>query len=35
VSAFEALRRVKVRFASHGERTFIADKVKLTIVRRG
>ncbi|HZT82925.1 MAG TPA: UvrD-helicase domain-containing protein [Gemmataceae bacterium] len=33
VSGYGALRRVKVRFASHGERTFIADKVKLTIVR--
>ncbi len=29
-----ALRRVKIRFASAGERTFIAGKVKLEIVRK-
>jgi DNA helicase II / ATP-dependent DNA helicase PcrA len=34
VSGHGALRKVKIRFASQGERTFIADKVKLEIVRR-
>jgi DNA helicase-2/ATP-dependent DNA helicase PcrA len=34
VSGFGALRKVKVRFAAAGERTFVADKVKLEIVRR-
>jgi DNA helicase-2/ATP-dependent DNA helicase PcrA len=32
VSGQGALRRVKVRFATAGERTFIADKVKLEII---
>ncbi len=32
VSGRGALRKVKIRFAAHGERTFIADKVKLEIV---
>jgi DNA helicase-2/ATP-dependent DNA helicase PcrA len=32
VSGYGAMRKVKIRFASHGEKTFIADKVKLTIV---
>jgi DNA helicase-2/ATP-dependent DNA helicase PcrA len=34
VSGYGALRKVKVRFATQGERTFIAAKVKLEIVRR-
>jgi DNA helicase-2/ATP-dependent DNA helicase PcrA len=34
VSGQGALRKVKIRFAGEGERTFIADKVKLEIVRR-
>ena len=34
VSGFGALRRVKVRFAGHGEKTFIADKVALKVVKR-
>jgi DNA helicase-2/ATP-dependent DNA helicase PcrA len=34
VSGFGALRKVKIRFSAHGEKTFIADKVKLEIVRR-
>jgi DNA helicase II / ATP-dependent DNA helicase PcrA len=29
------LRKVKIRFASAGERTFIADKVTLEILRKG
>jgi DNA helicase-2/ATP-dependent DNA helicase PcrA len=32
VSGFGALRKIKIRFASHGEKTFIADKVKLKVV---
>jgi DNA helicase-2/ATP-dependent DNA helicase PcrA len=34
VSGLGALRKVKVRFATQGERTFIVDKAKLEIVRR-
>ena len=34
LSGTGALRRVKIRFASAGERTFVADKVKLKVVRR-
>jgi DNA helicase-2/ATP-dependent DNA helicase PcrA len=34
VSGFGATRKLKIRFAGHGERTFVADKVKLEIVRR-
>jgi DNA helicase-2/ATP-dependent DNA helicase PcrA len=34
VSGFGALRKVKIRFAAAGEKTFIADKVKLKVVRR-
>ena len=30
----EALRRVKIRFAAAGEKTFVADKVKLKVVQR-
>jgi DNA helicase-2/ATP-dependent DNA helicase PcrA len=32
VSGYGALRKVKVRFAAHGERAFIADKAKLAVV---
>ncbi len=35
VSGFGALRRVKVRFPAAGEKTFVADKVKLRVVKRG
>jgi DNA helicase-2/ATP-dependent DNA helicase PcrA len=34
VSGHGILRRIKVRFSTAGERTFIADKVKLEIVRK-
>jgi len=34
VSGFGAMRRVKIRFPGHGEKTFIADKVKLKVVGR-
>src|SRR5213078_510717 len=34
VSGFGALRKLKIRFSAHGEKTFIADKVKLEILRR-
>jgi DNA helicase II / ATP-dependent DNA helicase PcrA len=35
VSGFGALRRVKVRFPAVGEKAFVADKVKLRVVKRG
>ncbi|HJT79419.1 MAG TPA: UvrD-helicase domain-containing protein [Gemmataceae bacterium] len=35
VSGYGALRKLKIRFTTQGERTFIADKAKLEIVRRG
>ena len=34
VSGFGALRKVKIRFAAAGEKTFVADKVKLKVVKR-
>ena len=34
LSGFGALKRVKIRFATQGEKTFIADKVKLRVVGR-
>jgi DNA helicase-2/ATP-dependent DNA helicase PcrA len=34
VSGYGALRKVKIRFSAHGEKTFVADKVKLTVVAR-
>ena len=34
VSGYGALRRVKIRFPSTGEKTFVADKVKLKVVGR-
>jgi DNA helicase-2/ATP-dependent DNA helicase PcrA len=35
VSGYGALRKVKIRFSSAGERSFIADKVTLEVVRKG
>jgi DNA helicase-2/ATP-dependent DNA helicase PcrA len=32
LSGHGALRRLKIRFAKHGEKTFVADKVKLTVI---
>jgi DNA helicase-2/ATP-dependent DNA helicase PcrA len=34
VSGYGALRRIKVRFASCGEKTFVADKAKFKVVGR-
>jgi DNA helicase II / ATP-dependent DNA helicase PcrA len=34
VSGYGALRKLKIRFAVGGERTFIADKVKLKAVTK-
>ena len=34
LSGFGALRKVKIRFPGHGEKTFMADKVKLRVVAR-
>jgi DNA helicase-2/ATP-dependent DNA helicase PcrA len=34
VSGYGALRKIKIRFSSAGEKTFILDKVKLTVVHR-
>ena len=34
VNGFGALRRVKIRFPSAGEKTFVADKVKLKVVTK-
>jgi DNA helicase-2/ATP-dependent DNA helicase PcrA len=34
VSGYGTLRKLKVRFAAAGEKTFIADKVKLKVVKR-
>ena len=33
VSGFGALRKLKIRFAAAGEKTFVADKVKLRVVK--
>jgi DNA helicase-2/ATP-dependent DNA helicase PcrA len=35
VSGYGALRKVKIRFTTAGERSFIADKVKLEVVGKG
>jgi DNA helicase-2/ATP-dependent DNA helicase PcrA len=35
VSGYGAMRRVKIRFQSAGERSFIADKVTLEVIRKG
>jgi DNA helicase-2/ATP-dependent DNA helicase PcrA len=32
VSGEGFMRRIKIRFAKHGEKTFVADKVKLTVI---
>src|SRR5262249_24893318 len=34
VSGYGALRKIKIRFAVGGEKTFIADKVKLKVVTK-
>lgn len=34
VSGFGALRKIKIRFATSGEKTFIVDKVKLKVVTK-
>jgi DNA helicase-2/ATP-dependent DNA helicase PcrA len=34
LSGYGALKRVKIRFATQGEKTFVADKVKLRVVGR-
>ena len=34
VSGYGALRKIKIRFATAGEKTFIADKVKLKIAKK-
>ena len=34
VSGYGAMRKVKIRFSTSGERTFVADKAKLVIVRK-
>jgi DNA helicase-2/ATP-dependent DNA helicase PcrA len=33
VTGTGALRKIKVRFAPHGEKTFVADKAKLTVMK--
>jgi DNA helicase-2/ATP-dependent DNA helicase PcrA len=33
ISGYGAMRRLKIRFQTAGERSFIADKVQLEIVR--
>jgi DNA helicase-2/ATP-dependent DNA helicase PcrA len=35
VSGYGAMRRVKIRFQTAGERSFIADKVTLEVIRKG
>ena len=35
VSGHGVMRKVKIRFAQGGERTFIAEKAKLSIVQNG
>ena len=34
VSGYGALRKIRIRFATAGEKTFIADKVKLKVVKK-
>jgi DNA helicase II / ATP-dependent DNA helicase PcrA len=34
VSGYGALRKIKVRFATAGERTFVAEKARLTVVQK-
>ena len=33
LSGFGVLKKIKIRFSGHGEKTFILDKVKLEVVR--
>ncbi len=35
LSGYGAMRRIKVRFSAYGEKTFVLDKVKLKVVRKG
>ncbi|CAN5212824.1 UvrD-helicase domain-containing protein [soil metagenome] len=35
VSGYGALKKLRIRFAAAGEKTFVADKVKLKVVKRG
>jgi DNA helicase-2/ATP-dependent DNA helicase PcrA len=32
LSGFGAMRRVRIRFARHGEKVFVVDKVNFTII---
>jgi DNA helicase-2/ATP-dependent DNA helicase PcrA len=32
LNGYGALKRVKIRFPAHGEKTFVASKVKLKVV---
>jgi len=32
VSGYGVMRKIKIRFSSHGEKTFVAEKAKLAIV---
>jgi DNA helicase-2/ATP-dependent DNA helicase PcrA len=32
VSGYGVMRKVKIRFSAHGEKTFVAEKAKLAIV---
>jgi DNA helicase-2/ATP-dependent DNA helicase PcrA len=34
VTGYGALRKIKVRFSGAGERTFLAEKAKLAILRK-
>lgn len=34
VSGYGAMRKIKVRFSAHGEKTFVAEKAKLAIVQK-
>ena len=34
LNGYGALRRVKIRFAGHGEKVFVADKANLKVVTR-
>jgi DNA helicase-2/ATP-dependent DNA helicase PcrA len=32
VTGYGVMRKIKVRFSGHGEKTFVADKAKLAII---
>jgi hypothetical protein len=32
LSGHGSMRRVKIRFARHGEKTFVVEKVRLTVI---